>query len=54
MVRESRLYDPTADAVSVFIPTDNGAHLNLITCEGTWNSAAHSYSQRRVVFTDKD
>jgi len=52
VVRESRLYDPTADATDVFASGDNGAHLNLITCEGTWNAAAQSYSKRLVVFTD--
>jgi len=52
VVRESRLYDPVADATDVFTPNDNGAHLNLITCEGTWNPGQLSYSQRLVVFTD--
>lgn len=52
VVRESRKYDPTADATSVFVSNDNGAHLNIITCEGTWNPAQLSYSQRLVVFTD--
>ncbi|MEK7089564.1 MAG: class F sortase, partial [Patescibacteria group bacterium] len=52
VVRESRLYDPLADATSVFTAKDNGSHLNLITCEGTWNAAKQSYSQRLVVFTD--
>lgn len=52
VVRESRAYDPTADATDVFTSTDGGVHLNLITCEGTWNPAQLSYSQRLVVFTD--
>jgi LPXTG-site transpeptidase (sortase) family protein len=52
LVRESRLYDPSADATSVFTSKDNGAHLNLITCEGTWNATRQSYSQRLVVFAD--
>ena len=52
VVRESRLYDPLADASSVFSSNDNNAHLNLITCEGTWNPAEQSYSKRLVVFTD--
>ena len=51
-VREVRSYDPNADATDVFTSKDNGAHLNLITCEGTWNPAQLSYSQRLVVFTD--
>ncbi|MGC9599377.1 MAG: class F sortase [Minisyncoccia bacterium] len=51
-VRESRSYDPSADAIDVFTSTDGGAHLNLITCEGSWNQAQLSYTQRLVVFTD--
>jgi LPXTG-site transpeptidase (sortase) family protein len=52
VVRESRLYDPTADATGVFVSKDNRAHLVLITCEGTWNKDQLSYSQRFVVFAD--
>ena len=52
VVRESRSYDPTADATDVFTSKDGGAHLNLITCEGTWNPAKTSFSQRLVVFAD--
>lgn len=52
VVRESRLYDPVADATDVFTSNDDGAHLNFITCEGTWNQEQLSYSKRLVVFTD--
>lgn len=52
IVRESRNYDPSADATDVFISKDDGAHLNIITCEGTWNQALLSYSQRLVIFAD--
>lgn len=52
VVRESRTYDPTADATDVFTSTDNRAHLNLITCEGVWNQSQLGFSQRLVVFTD--
>jgi sortase (surface protein transpeptidase) len=52
VVREIRNYDPTANATDVFTSGDSGAHLNLITCEGTWNASQLSYSQRLVVFTD--
>jgi LPXTG-site transpeptidase (sortase) family protein len=52
VVRAIRDYDPTADATDVFTATDGGAHMNLITCEGTWNQAQLSYTQRLVVFTD--
>lgn len=52
VVRESRNYDPQADATDVFTAKDDGTHLNLITCEGIWNQTQLSYSQRLVVFTD--
>jgi LPXTG-site transpeptidase (sortase) family protein len=52
-VRESRSYDPNADATSIFRSDDGKSHLNLITCEGMWNSPLQTYSQRLVVFSDK-
>ncbi len=52
IVRKSHTYDPTADAIDVFSSTDGGAHLNFITCEGTWNQAQLEYTQRLVVFAD--
>lgn len=54
MVRESRRYDSNADAGDVFGASDGKPHLNLITCEGVWNKLSKSYSQRLVVFTDKE
>lgn len=51
-VRELRTYSPDADALDVFTSTDGKAHLNLITCQGTWNRLSKSYSSRLVVFTD--
>ncbi len=53
VVRESRLYDPKADATEIFVSTDGKSHLNLITCEGVWDPVSKSYSKRLVVFTDK-
>jgi len=54
VVRESRRYDPQADAPDVFSSNDGKSHLNLITCEGVWNEALQSYSKRLVVFTDRE
>ena len=54
VVRESRNYEPSADAVDVFSSDDEKSHLNLITCEGTWNKDSKSYSERLVVFADKE
>lgn len=53
VVRGARKYDPEADASEVFGSSDGKAHLNLVTCEGTWNEAEKSYSSRLAVFTDK-
>lgn len=54
VVRTIRRYDPAADATEVFGSNDGTAHLNLITCEGVWNTAQNSYSHRLVIFTDKE
>jgi LPXTG-site transpeptidase (sortase) family protein len=51
VVRESRIYNP-GYAEEVFSSND-GVHLNLITCDGAWNGSAKSYSKRLVVFADK-
>lgn len=53
IVRELRLFDLHQDTGSVFASNDGQAHLNLITCEGTWSRAMQRYSNRLVVFADK-
>lgn len=53
VVRESRRYDPKADASDVFDSNDGKSHLNLITCKGVWDKVSQSYSERLVIFTDK-
>jgi len=54
VVRESRKYNPSADASDVFGSNDGKSHLNLITCEGIWNKVSKTYSNRLVVFADKE
>jgi LPXTG-site transpeptidase (sortase) family protein len=54
IVREARSYDADAHAADVFISSDGKSHLNLITCEGVWDSRAKQYTQRRVVFADRE
>lgn len=54
IVRESRRYSPGDNASDVFFSNDDKSHLNLITCEGTWDKIAKQYSKRLVVFTDKE
>ncbi len=53
-VRTSKIYSPTADAGEVFGSTDGKSHLNLITCQGVWDKLTQGYSERLVVFTDKE
>lgn len=53
IVRDIQILDPDSNASKVFNSNDNNAHLNLITCNGTWENSKQSYSNRLVVFTDK-
>jgi sortase A len=50
-VRESREYGPYERPEEVFA-SNEGRHLNLITCTGSWDSAAGTHSKRLVVFAD--
>lgn len=52
LVRETRTYDEGERPNEVFESSDS-AHLNLITCAGTWDKVKQRYSKRLVVFTDK-
>jgi len=45
-------YAPDQDATNVFRSDDGKAHLNLVTCQGSWNNSVRTYSERLVVFTD--
>jgi LPXTG-site transpeptidase (sortase) family protein len=54
VVRSVATYDQNGDASDIFNSRDGKAHLNLITCEGIWNAAERSYSNRLVVFTDEE
>ncbi|MDB5162472.1 MAG: peptidase family protein [Candidatus Saccharibacteria bacterium] len=46
-------YTPEQDATDVFRSDDGKAHLNLVTCQGSWNNSVQTYSERLVVFTDQ-
>lgn len=54
VVRLSKNYNAAADATDIFTSKDGKAHLNLITCSGVWNKNAKQYTQRLVVFADKE
>jgi len=51
-VRENRTYD-SGYADEVFGLSDK-AYLNLITCDGVWDTVKKSYSKRLVVFAEID
>jgi len=52
VVTKAELYEPDQDATDVFKSKDGKSHLNLITCQGSWNNSARTYTERLVVFTD--
>jgi sortase A len=52
-VTRTELYKPDQDAIDVFKSKDGKSHLNLITCQGSWNNSARTYNERLVVFTDR-
>lgn len=54
VVREIRTYGKDEIAPEVFGSSDGKAHLNLITCTGVWNQTDEAFSERLVVFTDKE
>jgi LPXTG-site transpeptidase (sortase) family protein len=54
VVRELRTLGAKEDATSVFSSSDGKAHLNLITCEGTWDPVSRTSSERLIVFADKE
>jgi hypothetical protein len=51
VVREIKIYDSEVSSLEIF-SSDQGQHLNLITCAGKWNKAKNKYTQRLVIFTD--
>lgn len=53
VVQEIRKYKQNEKPAEVFTSA-NGAHLNLITCTGSWSSANNRFSERLVVFAEKN
>ena len=54
VVREIRIYNKDAEASDVFISNDSSSHLNLITCTGSWEKTEKTFSERLIIFTDKE
>ena len=54
VVHEIQKYGKDEDSSGIFGSSDGKAHLNLSTCTGVWNKAEKTFSERLVVFTDKE
>ncbi len=54
IVVDIKIFDSSANTKEVFYSNDGKSHLNLITCNGTWNKLDKNYSKRLVIFTDKE
>lgn len=54
VVTGSRSYDPTENAAAVFRSGPETIRLNLITCQGEWDSKQKTYASRLVIFTEKE
>jgi len=53
LVHNIKRYPLDADTEEVFSSDDGLAHLNLITCGGSWNPIIESHELRLVVFSTK-
>ncbi len=51
-VTGTALYDYTNAPLSMIFGTSSKAHLNLITCDGVWDSAKKIYDKRLIVYTE--
>ena len=52
VVTRTATYEPAQDATDVFRSDDGKAHLNLITCKGSWDNQLNTYTERLVVFSE--
>ena len=53
-VREIKTYLKDENTFDVFNSKDEKSHLNIITCQGSWNKQTRSYPDRLVVFSDRE
>lgn len=54
VVRKIKSFDEKASVPELFGINDGRAHLNIVTCEGIWNTKTKSYSARLIIFADKE
>jgi sortase A len=52
-VYDKKTYLPNESPKEVFISSEEGSFLNLITCNGEWDTEAHTATERLVVFTKR-
>ncbi len=52
-VREKKVYPYDQAPLQQIFGKSEGAHLNLITCDGTWNVHAGTYTERVVIYTER-
>jgi LPXTG-site transpeptidase (sortase) family protein len=53
VIRSTKEFTAKDDATTIFHSQDGKAHLNLITCQGSWNQDEKSFSNRYVIFADR-
>ena len=53
VVRDLKRYPLDNKTEEVFISSDGGSYLNLITCDGAWSNTLGTHELRLVVFTEK-
>ncbi len=54
VVTRLQVYDKDENVPDIFVSTDGKAHLNLITCTGAWNKNEKTFSNRLVVYAEKE
>lgn len=54
VVRAIKIYGFNTDATEAFESVDGKTYLNLITCGGAWDAVTKNYSNRLVVFAEKE
>jgi len=52
-VKQLSTYGPDEKPKEVFNTQDGQAHLNIVTCAGSWDKKRRTYSKRLVVFSDR-
>lgn len=52
VVRKALAYEKDSNASDIF-SSKNGAHLNLITCNGDWDASQTTFAKRLIIFSDK-